>query len=40
MANESWRTGQMMGWDGENLKMVACHTQQHNPYPESVEKGS
>ena len=34
MANESWRTGQMMGWDAENKKMVPCHTLEHNPYPE------
>ncbi|NOZ39385.1 MAG: Gfo/Idh/MocA family oxidoreductase [Planctomycetes bacterium] len=37
MANESWRTGQMMGWDTENQKMVPCHTQKHNPYPEEKE---
>jgi len=40
MANESWRTGQMMGWDSKNQKMVPCHTQKHNPYPETNEKGS
>lgn len=33
MANESWRTGQMMGWDQETQAMVACHTQEHCPYP-------
>ena len=33
MANESWRTGQMMGWDPEAQAMTACHTLQHNPYP-------
>ena len=25
MANESWRTGQMMGWDEETQDMVPCH---------------
>ena len=35
MANESWRTGQMMGWDEVNQEMVSCHEQEHNPYPES-----
>lgn len=35
MANESWRTGQMMGWDEKNQKMVPCHEQKHNPYPET-----
>ena len=33
MANESWRTGQMMGWDEEKRQMVPCHTLIHNPYP-------
>jgi predicted dehydrogenase len=35
MANESWRTGQMMGWDEKSQLMVPCHTQKHNPYPVS-----
>lgn len=33
MANESWRTGQMMGWDEAAQTMVPCHKQTHNPYP-------
>jgi len=33
MANESWRTGQMMGWDVQAQDMVACHSRKHNPYP-------
>lgn len=36
MANESWRTGQMMGWDDRTQATVACHTQQHNPYPRPI----
>ena len=36
MANESWRTGQMMGWDAENQKTVPCHLQEHNPFPEEI----
>ncbi|MDA0835229.1 MAG: Gfo/Idh/MocA family oxidoreductase [Planctomycetota bacterium] len=36
MANESWRTGQMMAWDRENKKMVPAHTQEQNFYPEEV----
>ncbi|MEX2172531.1 MAG: Gfo/Idh/MocA family oxidoreductase [Pirellulales bacterium] len=38
MANESWRTGQMMGWDEQAQDMVACHTRQHNPYPEAGDE--
>jgi len=34
MANESWRTGQMMGWDEATQAMVPCQTQKHNPYPD------
>ncbi len=34
MANESWRTGQMMGWDTSAQTMVPCHTLKHDPYPE------
>ena len=35
MANESWRTGQMMGWDKENEKMVPAHTlPEQNYFPE------
>lgn len=33
MANESWRSGQMMGWDEKALNMVPCHTLKHDPYP-------
>ncbi|QEG33405.1 Gfo/Idh/MocA family protein [Bythopirellula goksoeyrii] len=33
MANESWRTGQMMGWDPESEKMVPCQLLEHDPYP-------
>ncbi|MFN0199392.1 MAG: Gfo/Idh/MocA family protein [Planctomycetaceae bacterium] len=36
MANESWRTGQMMAWDRENKKMVPAHTLEQNFYPENV----
>jgi predicted dehydrogenase len=35
MANESWRTGQMMGWDNADQVMVPCHQQQHNPYADA-----
>ncbi|MEN6405490.1 MAG: Gfo/Idh/MocA family oxidoreductase [Thermoguttaceae bacterium] len=35
MANESWRTGQMMGWDAENQRMVPARSLQFNPYPEA-----
>ena len=35
MANESWRTGQMMGWDNAAQAIVPCHEQQHNPYPDA-----
>ena len=38
MANESWRTGQMMGWDEKTQSVVPCHTQHHNPYPEGDNK--
>jgi predicted dehydrogenase len=34
MANESWRTGQMMGWDRATEQMVPCHTQNFTPYAE------
>lgn len=37
MANESWRTGQVMGWDDKTQDMVACHTRPHNPYPATEE---
>ena len=35
MANESWRTGQMMGWDSENMKMVPANTLDLSHRPES-----
>ena len=34
MANESWRTGQMMGWDTKKEEMVPANTVPFNPYPE------
>lgn len=34
MANESWRTGQMMAWDKQAQDIVPAHTIEHNPYPE------
>jgi predicted dehydrogenase len=40
MANESWSTGQMMGWDHEAQAMVACHKQKHNPYPRPIAEES
>jgi hypothetical protein len=36
MANESWRTGQMMGWDKENEKMVPANTLDLSHEPEKV----
>ena len=35
MANESWRTSTMMGWDAKTEKMVPAHTlsQSHEPDP-------
>jgi len=36
MANESWRTGQMMGWDETTQTMAPCHKQRHNPYPDAL----
>ena len=36
MANESWRSGQMMGWDTANNKMVPAHTLEISHYPENV----
>jgi len=32
MANESWRTGQMMGWDSQANRVVPCHKMEHNPF--------
>lgn len=34
MANESWRTGQMMGWDTKNERMVPANTLEFDPHPE------
>ena len=36
MANESWRTNQMMGWDAENEKMVPAHTLNLTHLPETT----
>lgn len=33
MANESWRSGQMMGWDTSQEKMVPAHTLEQNHFP-------
>lgn len=41
MANESWRTGQMMAWDAANEKMVPAHTlAEQNHFPESSARVS
>jgi predicted dehydrogenase len=34
MANQSWRTGQMMAWDAEKEEMVPANTVPFNPNPE------
>lgn len=34
MANESWRTGQMIAWDAEKEQMVPASSLPFNPYPE------
>jgi hypothetical protein len=34
MANESWRSGQMMGWDKQNEKMVPANTLKLSHEPE------
>jgi hypothetical protein len=34
MANESWRSGRMMGWDKENEKMVPADTLKLSHFPE------
>lgn len=36
MANESWRSGQMMGWDTEKQQMVPAHTLKLSHFPEST----
>jgi predicted dehydrogenase len=38
MACESWRTGQMMGWDKTAERMVPANTLKFNPYPEKPAK--
>jgi predicted dehydrogenase len=38
MACESWRTGQMMGWDAAGERMVPANTLKFNPYPETPAK--
>jgi predicted dehydrogenase len=35
MANESWRSGQMMSWDEKTRDMVPAHEVKLNPYPET-----
>lgn len=34
MANESWRSGRMIGWDEKTQKMVPADTMEYNPIPE------
>jgi predicted dehydrogenase len=36
MANESWRSSTMMGWDAKNEKMVPAHTLDVNHFPEKT----
>ncbi|MGW8257634.1 MAG: Gfo/Idh/MocA family protein [Thermoguttaceae bacterium] len=38
MANQSWRTGQMMGWDSQGQCMVPANTLKFNPYPQKTTK--
>jgi len=38
MANESWRTSQMMGWDAENEKMVPANTLDLSHTPDKPTK--
>jgi len=38
MACESWRTGQMMGWDKQQQRMVPASTLKFDPYPEPAAK--
>lgn len=40
MANESWRTGQMMGWDAERECLVPCNQQKFDPYPATASSTS
>ena len=41
MANESWRTSQMMAWDAEHERMVPANTLKlsHEPDPAALPKG-
>ena len=34
MANESWRSGRMIGWDEKKQEMVPADTLDFNPIPE------
>jgi hypothetical protein len=36
MANESWRSGQMMGWDKEHQRMAPAHTLKLGHEPETA----
>ena len=36
MANQSWRTGRMMGWDAKNERAVPANALEFNPYPEKA----
>lgn len=36
MANQSWRSGQMMGWDKAKECMVPANTLEFSPYPEKA----
>lgn len=36
MANESWRSGQMMGWDTESQRMVPANTLKLSHFPETA----
>ncbi|MBL9123430.1 MAG: Gfo/Idh/MocA family oxidoreductase [Planctomycetaceae bacterium] len=36
MANQSWRSGQMMAWDAGQAAMVPAHELPFNPYPEKA----
>jgi hypothetical protein len=38
MANESWRTSQMMGWDTQNQRMVPANTLDLSHEPEAQPK--
>jgi hypothetical protein len=40
MANESWRTSQVMGWDDANQRMVPANTLNlsHEPDPAALPK--